>query len=178
MAEINWEKTPAAAASAKQSSPSRLKFMVVGLAMLAAVAALLISGTAAGGRYFITVDSLMSRPDLVGKTVKITGAVIGSTIQNDSAAKAIRFTMANLTDDMQLVDKQGGLAGALHLAVTDAAARKLDVVVANQPMPDLLQNEAQAILTGKLGADGVFYADEILLKCPSKYQSELPKQST
>ncbi|NJL57955.1 cytochrome c maturation protein CcmE [bacterium] len=34
-------------------------------------------------------------------------------------------------------------------------------------MPDLLQHEAQAILTGTLGDDGVFYATELLLKCPA-----------
>jgi len=32
------------------------------------------------------------------------------------------------------------------------------------PKPDLLKDEAQAIVTGKLGEDGVFYADELLLK--------------
>ena len=37
-------------------------------------------------------------------------------------------------------------------------------------MPDLLQHEAQAIMTGRLGDDGVFYADELLLKCPSRYE--------
>ena len=43
-------------------------------------------------------------------------------------------------------------------------------------MPDLLQNEAQAILTGQLGADGVFYADELLLKCPTRYEEAVPQQ--
>ena len=37
-------------------------------------------------------------------------------------------------------------------------------------MPDLLQHEAQAILTGALGVDGVFYASELLLKCPSRFE--------
>ena len=45
------------------------------------------------------------------------------------------------------------------------------------PKPDLLKNEAQAIVTGKLGEDGVFYADELLLKCPTKYEETLPVQS-
>jgi cytochrome c-type biogenesis protein CcmE len=43
-------------------------------------------------------------------------------------------------------------------------------------MPDLLKDEAQAIVTGKLGADGVFVADELLLKCPSKYAADVPNQ--
>jgi cytochrome c-type biogenesis protein CcmE len=43
-------------------------------------------------------------------------------------------------------------------------------------MPDLLQDEAQAILTGKLLDTGVFEADEILLKCPTKYEGSVPDQ--
>jgi cytochrome c-type biogenesis protein CcmE len=45
------------------------------------------------------------------------------------------------------------------------------------PKPDLLKNEAQAIVTGKVGADGVFYADELLLKCPTRYDQQLPAQA-
>ena len=44
-------------------------------------------------------------------------------------------------------------------------------------MTDLLKNEAQAIMTGELGDDGVFYAKELLLKCPTKYEEALPDQS-
>jgi cytochrome c-type biogenesis protein CcmE len=43
--------------------------------------------------------------------------------------------------------------------------------------PDLLRGEAQAIMTGKLGDDGVFYADELLLKCPTKYEEAVPEQA-
>ena len=45
------------------------------------------------------------------------------------------------------------------------------------PKPDLLKDEAQAIMTGHLGADGVFHADELLLKCPTKYQEAVPQQT-
>ena len=31
-------------------------------------------------------------------------------------------------------------------------------------------------MTGKLGADGVFQANELLLKCPTKYQDAVPNQ--
>ncbi len=176
MAEINWEKFSVAEVGASTVG-NRLKFGVVSVALIGVIGFLLISGTASNGRYFITVSDLLARPELVSKTVKITGAVIGSTIQNDPDAKLIRFTMSNLTDDAATLEKEGGLSKALHLAVTDPTSQKLKIVVANQAMPDLLRDEAQAILTGKLGTDGVFYADEILLKCPSKYQSELPKQA-
>jgi cytochrome c-type biogenesis protein CcmE len=42
---------------------------------------------------------------------------------------------------------------------------------------DLLRNEAQAIMTGKIGEDGVFYAEELLLKCPTKYEESVPEQA-
>jgi cytochrome c-type biogenesis protein CcmE len=45
------------------------------------------------------------------------------------------------------------------------------------PKPDLLQHEAQAIMTGRLGEDGKFFADELLLKCPTKYEDAVPEQS-
>jgi cytochrome c-type biogenesis protein CcmE len=38
-------------------------------------------------------------------------------------------------------------------------------------------HEAQAIITGKMTSDGVFYADEVLLKCPSKYEEVSPEKS-
>jgi len=43
--------------------------------------------------------------------------------------------------------------------------------------PDLLKHEAQAIVTGHLGADGIFYADELLLKCPTRYEEAVPDQA-
>lgn len=65
----------------------------------------------------------------------------------------------------------------LHTAVTSPNAERITVVLVDQPKPDLLKNEAQAIVTGKLGEDGMFYADELLLKCPTRYQEEVPDQA-
>jgi len=43
--------------------------------------------------------------------------------------------------------------------------------------PDQLKNEAQAIVTGTLRADGVFEAEELLLKCPTRYEESIPQQA-
>jgi cytochrome c-type biogenesis protein CcmE len=176
MAEISWEKPRSAIATGRFRS-ARTKFAAVGFVLMGIMAFMLLSATIAGGRFFITVNEVLSRPELAGKIVKITGAVIGPTIRFDADTKTIYFTIANITDNMDEIQKMGGLAKALHLAVTDTNNQHVDVVVRNQAMPDLLQNEAQAILTGKLGADGVFYADDVQLKCPSRYESDLPQQA-
>jgi cytochrome c-type biogenesis protein CcmE len=49
-------------------------------------------------------------------------------------------------------------------------------IIYNGPQPDLLRNEAQAIVTGHLSENGDFIADELLLKCPTKYQEAVPSQ--
>ena len=64
----------------------------------------------------------------------------------------------------------------LHNASLDPQAARLQVRY-NGVMPDLLKNEAQAILTGAMGDDGVFNAEELLLKCPSRYEAEVPAQA-
>jgi cytochrome c-type biogenesis protein CcmE len=32
-------------------------------------------------------------------------------------------------------------------------------------------------MTGQVGTDGIFHADELLLKCPTKYQQAVPSQA-
>jgi cytochrome c-type biogenesis protein CcmE len=32
-------------------------------------------------------------------------------------------------------------------------------------------------MTGKVGEDGIFYAEELLLKCPTKYEEDVPGQA-
>ncbi len=61
-------------------------------------------------------------------------------------------------------------------AVADPSRQRVPVLYIG-PKPDLLRGEAQAIMTGTLGADGIFYADELLLKCPTKYQEAVPDQA-
>ena len=65
---------------------------------------------------------------------------------------------------------------ALSQAVNDASRQRMDVVYYGV-MPDLLQHEAQAIMTGKLSEDGIFHVEELLLKCPTRYDEVVPEQA-
>ena len=78
--------------------------------------------------------------------------------------------------DNKQIDAQGGLAAVLHAAVTDPTRSRMQAIYIG-PKPDLLRDEAQAIMTGHIGEDGVFYADELLLKCPTKYEEAVPSQA-
>ncbi|MCU0479851.1 MAG: cytochrome c maturation protein CcmE, partial [Anaerolineae bacterium] len=137
-----------------------------------AIAYLIIMNTFSGAQYFITVDELLADTKYVGQTVRISGAVIGKTIVYDDKNLIMDFTIAHINTENE------NLAYALYLAANDeSTANRISVHIENQVKPDLLQHEAQAILTGKLGEDGVFYATEILLKCPSRYEDNVPNQA-
>ena len=124
----------------------------------------------------MTVDELRAKgSSVVGRSLRVSGAVIGSTIQYDPQTLNLSFEVANVPGDNKEIDAQGGLAAVLHQAVIDPNRSHLKVLY-NGPKPDLLRDEAQAIMTGHLGEDGVFYVDELLLKCPTRYEEAVPQQ--
>ena len=101
----------------------------------------------------------------------------GDSIVYDPQTLTLTFAIVSVPADMDEIEQAGGLAEVLHRAVSDPAAARLQVVY-NGPRPDLLRHEAQAIVTGRLGDDGVFHADELLLKCPTRHEEEIPAQSS
>jgi cytochrome c-type biogenesis protein CcmE len=155
----------------------RPKFLVGGVLILAAVVYLIVSSMSASAEYFMTVDEVAAQgPAVAGKSLRVSGAVLGDSITYDAKTLTLKFTVAHVPADNKLVEDEGGLAQALYEAVNDPTRNRMEVVY-NGVQPDLLRNEAQAIMTGKLGEDGVFYADELLLKCPTKYEEAVPEQS-
>jgi cytochrome c-type biogenesis protein CcmE len=154
----------------------RNKFLVGGLFILAAVVYLIISSTKASVEYFKTVDELLAqRETVMGKSIRLSGAVVGDTITYNPDSLTLSFEVAHIPGKNEEIDAAGGLAAVLHEAVSDPLRSRI-LISYSGIKPDLLQNEAQAIMTGHLGDDGIFYADELLLKCPTKYEQGVPEQ--
>ena len=162
----------------RPASNSRIKFIIGGLLIIAAIVYLILSSTQSNAQYFLTIQELQARGGaIIGQDVRISGAVIGSTIQYDPQTLTLTFTVANIPGDNSVIDAQGGLAKVLHDAVVNTDNPRMKIVYKGVK-PDLLRDEAQAIMTGKLDSDGVFYANELLLKCPTKYQEAVPNQAS
>lgn len=154
-----------------------LKIYIGAGIILAALIYLLISSTLINTQYFMTVEELQSRKaELIGKNVRMSGAVIGETIQYDPQSLQLSFSVAQIPGDHKLINEMGGMAKVLNQAANDPTLPRIQVLYQGV-RPDLLQHEAQAIMTGALQADGSFSASEILLKCPTKYEAQLPEQS-
>ena len=157
------------------SNPGRSKFLIGGLLILAAVVFLIWNSTQSNIQYYLTVDELYERgEDWIGQDVRVAGAVIGDSINYDPATLELTFTIVHIPAD---VEKEGGLAEALHEAVTDPTRNRLSVIYVG-PMPDLMQHEAQAILTGQIDETGLFTADELLLKCPTRYEEAVSEEAS
>jgi cytochrome c-type biogenesis protein CcmE len=156
----------------------RTKFIIGGLLIGAAVIYLIASSTRAAAQYYLTVAELIAKGETVrDRDIKISGAVDGDSIEYDAQDLSLRFTIVNVPGDLDEIEQAGGLAEVLHQAVSDPSAARLGVIYYG-PMPDLLRHEAQAIVTGRVGEDGLFHADELLLKCPTRYEEEIPLQAS
>jgi cytochrome c-type biogenesis protein CcmE len=155
----------------------RAKFILGGLLILAAVVYLIASSTQASAEYFVTVDEIKTKgSSVIDKNLRLSGAVLGDSISYDPQTLTLTFTVVHVPGDNADIEAQGGLAEVLHQAVEDPTRSRIQVVYVG-PKPDLLRHEAQAIMTGHLGADGIFYAEELLLKCPTKYEEAVPEQA-
>ncbi len=155
----------------------RRKLLIGGFIIVAAVIYLIASSTHAAAQYYLTIEELIAKGDSVlDRDIKVSGAVEGDTIVYDAESLELRFTIVNVPGDLDEIERAGGLAEVLHRAVSDPNEPRLDVLYVG-PMPDLLRHEAQAILTGRMGTNGVFQADELLLKCPTRYEEEIPLQA-
>ncbi len=153
------------------------KFVIGGILILGAVVFLIWTSTAASAEYFLTVDELNAKGSgVVDKNLRVSGAVIGDSIQYDAQNLTLSFEVAHVPADNLAIESEGGLAEVLHQAVMDPSRARIKVVYVG-PKPDLLRNEAQAIVTGHMGEDGVFYAEELLLKCPTRYEEAVPEQA-
>ena len=156
---------------------NRAKFFAGGLLIVAAVVYLIFSSTQLNAQYFLTVNELAAKAEgAYDRNIRVSGAVLGDSIQYDSQSLTLGFTVAHVPGSNREINEQGGLAKVLHDAVNDPNRAQIPVVY-HGPMPDLLRHEAQAIMTGQLGDDGIFYAEELLLKCPTKYEEAVGDQA-
>lgn len=63
----------------------------------------------------------------------------------------------------------------VHPSNRDSSWARL-IIVYNYPQLEMLSGKAWSIATGHLGENDIFYADELLLTCPTKYQEEVLSQ--
>lgn len=159
MAQATWTTEEAEITKPKKN---RTKFIVGGAIMAAAIIFLVVNAISGNTQLYVTVDEYYSQQAAIaGRDLRISGWVIGDSIQYtqiDDATSRLEF---DITDDL-----------------ADPTRQKIRVVVMNEPIPDLLQHEAQALVEGHV-ENGEFIANPngLLLKCPTRYEEADPAQA-
>ena len=135
------------------------KFLLGGSLLALAAIVMIVTSMAGGAQYLLTVTELRAKGQAaIDQSVRISGAVIFESVLYE-----VRSNQPYLEFDVVDTEDQIGKQTPLR-------------IVYNGPKPDLLQPHAQAIVEGHLGADGKFYADNLLLKCPTRYEEQFPNQ--
>ncbi|MCA9510289.1 MAG: cytochrome c maturation protein CcmE [Myxococcota bacterium] len=117
-------------------------------------------GGEASYRYFDTLEEFLAAGPATraGERLRIKGYVANGSIERELDARRVRFAIQN---------------DPPH-AVGDATER-LAVDFASLETPDLFKDGAEVVVEGRVEAGGgtpVFFADNVLAKCPSKFQAK------
>lgn len=107
----------------------RNKFILGGAFILAAVVYLIFSSTQASAEYFMTVNEVKTEgASAVGKSLRLSGAVLGDTIQYNADTLTLTFDVAHVSGNNAEIEAQGGLAKVLKDAVNDPTRQHISVV--------------------------------------------------
>ena len=156
MAQATWTKE--GKATGEKSSGGRTKFIIGGVLMIVAIAFLVFNGLRGNTQYYVTVDEYYAdQGKFSAQDLRVSGWVLGDTIlftQIDDTTSRLEF------DIVDEINNPG---------------QRLRIVAMNEPTPDLLQHEAQALVEGS--AEGnTFVANPggLFLKCPTRYEEADP----
>ena len=124
----------------------RVKFFIAGAVLLSAFLFLFITSfTSENMAYFLTVDEIAHKGlDLKGRGIRVEGKIVPKSLIRNPEAMKIAFRMQ-------------GEKATLPVNFRGVA-------------PDLLDAGFPVIAEGKLDANGVLVANNLMVACPSKFE--------
>lgn len=131
---------------------ARLKFILGGIVIVAALAWLGFVGFQESKAYYITVDEYHSLKGEIGdKTFRLAGDVVAGSI--DRTKPQMEFVIGS--------------------SETRIKVRYMGTEI----IPDTFTDGSKALVEGIIAPDGTFQAHHIEAKCASKYEAEYEKRS-
>lgn len=123
----------------------RLPLAIVALIVLGALATLGFTMFKKSVVYYRTPTEVLAQR---GAYVRISGTVVAGSISSDVATGTVSFEVTDGTSTVPVL-----FAG---------------------PAPDTLKDKGEAVAEGALQGDGVFHADKLFARCPSKFSTQTP----
>jgi len=130
------------------------------IALLLAWYAISNLGSEGSFQYYQTLDEFhAAAAEAHGRSLRVHGYVAADSIQRDLPGRKVHFAVQNDPPHA------GGPQGTL-----------LSVVYRNLDTPDLFKDGAEVVVEGRLedqDHEVVFVADNVLAKCPSKFEAKV-----
>lgn len=125
----------------------QLRVIIAGIVTLAAIAYLVLASFPQGAVYYQTVQEIKQSGNDAGP-VRVAGTVADGSIKRDIVASRLQFLVAEGRDTLS--------------------------VVYTGIVPDIFGPGIEVVVEGQRDSMGVFQAQTLLAKCPSRFQSAVP----
>lgn len=121
----------------------RIAFIGLGLAGLGIAAALVLNAFQNNLVFFFSPSQVAAREAPTGRTFRIGGLVVKDSLKREDDGLTVHFTITDTASTIPIVYK--GI------------------------LPDLFKEGRGCVAQGRVGKDGVFYADQVLAKHDENY---------
>ena len=122
------------------------RFLIGGIIVFLAIGYLGFIGFQSSATYYYTVSELMEQgSSIYGENVRVNGQVAPGSVEQEAQGTILRFT------------------------ITDVEVEQNLPVVYQGVVPDTFKVGNEVVVEGYLNSDGIFQANTLVAKCPSKY---------
>ncbi len=134
-----------------QASSNKTRFLVLSVVIILALGYMIYAAFPGNTLYFLTVSEFSEKSDVQdGRLLRVSGKLVEGTFGRNGNSIDSLFQITDNDGDSFSVTLMASYTGVL---------------------PDLFFNpHSELILEGSYGVNEVFHADNILVKCPSKYR--------
>ena len=128
---------------------TRIKLICALIVVAATIGVLVDRAVTKAATFYLTVSELNQEGSQgIGQEVTVSGNIVGSSIEWNPQTSLLQFS------------------------IQDTANSKPLPIQFHGPKPDDFENNWPVIVTGQLHTNGTFYAEKLLIKCPSKYKTK------
>ena len=122
------------------------KYLIGGSILVIVVAYLIYLSFGSSVSYYVTVSEFFAKgTELHDTNVRVAGKIADSPIEWNAAELELRFTITEGGDTM--------------------------AVIYHGAKPSTFKARSNILVEGEYHSDGIFRASQLILKCPSKYES-------
>ncbi len=141
----------------------RTRFIIGAGLIVAAVGYLIVTAIQTTSEFFMTVGEVSTRrAQLDGQALRVAGRVKAGTVEWNPADLTLKFAIVAIPEP----SKEG------VRPVVAGASPSFRVICKGRPKPDMFAAGRDVIIEGRLGANGVIDATQVMTSCPSKYRPE------